>query len=96
MIISGRRVFAGTAIVLGLAMAAWGALSFAKREPQQPVAGIEDEGIRMCPPTIGELLDLGPSGRKLGTFVVFVAGLVVISGSAISLMPKESDHGTGS
>jgi hypothetical protein len=91
MVINVGKLGAGTMLLLGLLMAAWGGFSFAHAgglAEQNPDADI---GIRICPPTIGELLGLGPAGRKLGNFALFAAGLVLVCAAAIKLMPEEQD-----
>ena len=84
-----QKVGAGAVLALGLAMAVWGGRDFLRNEPAPPATTAENLGPRMCPPTIGELLDLGPATHKFVSLVVAVTGSLTVCGSALFLAHKE-------
>jgi hypothetical protein len=82
---------AATALVIGLAMTSWSGWSLVKREAPKPPIARRDDGVRMCPPSLSELL--GIKGIKvpfgtIGMVVVFGVGLVITARSAREFLPE--------
>lgn len=82
-----QKTLAVVVLAVGLTMLVWGWHAFATVEPAPPLG--DDEGIRMCPPTIGEMLGASPVGRKLGCLVVAIIGMAATGGSVLMLIQKE-------
>lgn len=72
----------------GVAVVVWGWREFcAPLPPQQP---FDEDAVRMCAPTIGEILEIGPTSKKLGYLVATVVGLVMTGGSLLPVFRKET------
>jgi hypothetical protein len=88
-----RSVVFGILLILGVAMGVWGAWSYSRPNAQpSSIFNSDERTIRLCPPSIGEILGSSDVGRKVASLVVFVFGLSLAGGSAISLMPKDGSH----
>jgi len=70
----------------GLAMLAWGGRAFARIEPLPPA--LEEDAMRICPPTLGEILEIGPVGRKLGYLAAALVGMAVTGVSLLFLIQE--------
>jgi hypothetical protein len=81
-----QKVLAVVVLAVGLTMIVWGWRAFDKIEPASPPPD-EDE-IRICPPTLGEMIEIGPVGRKLGCLVIAVAGMAVAGSSFLNLIRR--------
>jgi hypothetical protein len=81
------RVFAATGLAVGLAMTSWSGWCLLKRDAPNPEIDLQEHGLRMCPPSLTELLGIEVPYGTLGTLAVFVAGLVISAGSARHLLP---------
>ena len=82
-----QKLFAVTALAAGLAMVGWGWHEFKNVERTPPPPSNED-AVRFEPPTIGEMIDIGPLGLKIGCMAVVVVGIAIASRSASSLVQK--------
>jgi hypothetical protein len=81
-----QRLLAIVTLTVGLTMLVCGGGAFAKAEPPPPLP--DEDAHQICPPTIGEMIGIGPVGRKLGCLAVAVVGMAVAGGSLLSLIPK--------
>lgn len=75
------KMCGGAAVLaIGLALSVWGWREFDKLEPSSPD---KESGLRMCPPTWGEILEVDKLGRKMGFLTVAVVGMMVSCGSLL-------------
>ncbi len=85
-----RKVAAVVVLAASTMLLVWGWRGFARVEPIAPLP--DGPQMRMCPPTIGELAEefgIGIAMRQIGCLAVGLAGLLVASGSALYLIPKQ-------
>ena len=86
---TNQKATATAILALGLAMSLWGGMDFTKSEPVAASGADEDRGPRMCPPTIGEILDLGPTARKMASLAVGGVGMLGVCGSVRFLAQRK-------
>ena len=84
-----QKFLAVVVLAAGLTMLVWGWRAFAKVEPAAPLGA--EEGLRMCPPTLGEIIGSGSLGRKLGYLVVALVGMGVTGGSFLMLIRRQEE-----
>jgi len=78
-----KKLLAALFLAVGITLFGWGWHAFAKVTPSETPD--EDYGL-MCPPTIGEIIGIGPLGHKLGYFSIAVIGLAAAGFSLLSLI----------
>jgi hypothetical protein len=81
------KIFAATCLLVGLAMTSWSGWILLKPEAPRPQVELQQEGVRMCPPSLTELLPIHVPYRTVGMIVAFVVGLVVTATSARHFVP---------
>ena len=81
-----QKLFAVVALAAGLTMVGWGWHEF-KHVERTPSSSTEDSA-RIEPPTIGEMIDIGPLSLKIGCLAVAVVGIAIAGRSVFSLVHK--------
>jgi hypothetical protein len=87
MTFSIPKIFAATCLLVGLAMTSWSGWILLKPEAPRPQVELQQEGVRMCPPSLTELLPIQVPYRTAGMIIVFGIGLVVTARSARHFVP---------
>jgi len=85
-----QKALTVTVLALGLAMLWWGGRGFSASEPSR-AGGHDEDGVRMCAPTLGEIAEefgVGIAARKLVYMAVAGVGLLFAGGSSLSLITR--------